>query len=111
MPKFIISCEWTTQGFGGVATGDFLRIRQEAIDFASVEGLKNIHIVDRLFPVPLGPIWEVEGAESAVQTVVARFNIWGNVRAQYHHQLDGIRDKEQIQNLVMKLVRPPPFKP
>jgi hypothetical protein len=100
MPRFILSLKWTELGLARVSDGSFLGIRQEAKDFAETNGLKIISIIDRLVPTPVGPIWIVEGNESDVILVVARFNGWRNVTAQYHRYF---ASEDEIKALIRKL--------
>jgi hypothetical protein len=88
MPKFILDLRWTPKGFANVPNGRFRTIRAEAMEFATRKGLTNIQVIDRLVPNPVGPIWIVEGQERDVANVVARFNAFGSVTAQYHYYTD-----------------------
>ena|SRR6266436_1635579 len=88
MPKFILDLQWTPNGLANVPNGSFRDIRAEAIDFATRNDLSIIQIIDRLVPTQVGPIWIVEGQEQDVANVVARFNVFGSVTAQYHRYTD-----------------------
>ena len=90
MPRFTLSLRWTPQGLARVPSGDFLTVRATASQFA-MRSLTIISITDRLVPAPLGPIWVVEGQESDVIRLVARFNGFGNVRAEYHRDFGDAR--------------------
>jgi hypothetical protein len=85
MQKFILDLRWTPKGLENVPNGTFHDVRKEAIAFAGSYGLTFFppNIVDRLVPTPVGPIWFVEGRREDVEYVVARFNGFGCVTAQY----------------------------
>jgi hypothetical protein len=106
MPMFIMDLRWTPIGLANVASGAFKTIRDEAKDFVASVNPTNpltiISIIDRIIPTPVGPIWIVEGQESDVVTVVARFNGFGNVTAQYHRYID---DAAQLDAIISPLFK------
>jgi hypothetical protein len=111
MPKFILDLQWTPTGLANVPNGLFRDTRAEALEFATRNGLTNIQVIDRLVPTPVGPIWIVEGQEQDVATVVAGFNIFGSVKAQYHRYTDAGELDAAIRVLVTRPARPKPGSP
>jgi hypothetical protein len=106
MPQFILDLQWTSQGLSHVPSGEYLAVRAEAISFAEENNLSFFppKIIDRLVPTTVGPIWFVEGKEEDVKNVVARFNGFGNVTAQY---FDYITEEDKLKDLIAKLFAVP----
>ena len=111
MSKFILDLRWTPNGLANVPNGLFRDTRAEAVDFATRNSLTIIEIIDRLVPTPVGPIWIVEGQEQDVAMVVARFNFFGSVTAQYHHYTDASQLDAIITALSARPPRPSPGPP
>ncbi len=71
MPRFTLDLRFTEEGLKKFRNNEHREIRDNhAKPFARDNGLAIISITDR----PVGPIWIVEGEESAVKKVLDRFN-------------------------------------
>jgi hypothetical protein len=97
-----LDLRWTAKGLENIPNRKFHDIRKEAIAFAQANGLTFFppNIIDRLVPKPVGPVYFVEGQLEDVKYVVARYNGFGCVKAQY---FDYIADDEALKGILDKL--------